>query len=135
MRIVLDTNALLRCISRRSAYSIILDKLYQNSFELYLTNDILLEYEEKVTEIFSKEVAELLIGSFTLLPNVKKVDVHFKLNLISEDLDDNKFSDCAFAGNVHFIVTNDKHFKQLELIGFPRLKILSLEGFKEILLS
>jgi uncharacterized protein len=80
-------------------------------------------------------VAELLIGSFTLLPNVKKVDVHFKLNLISEDLDDNKFSDCAFAGNVHFIVTNDKHFKQLELIGFPRLKILSLEVFKEILLS
>ena len=46
-RIVLDTNALLRSISRRSEYAIVLDMLYQKAFELYLSNDILLEYEGK----------------------------------------------------------------------------------------
>ena len=93
MRVVLDTNAFLRCISRRSAYSVVLDNLFQNTYEIFVSNDILFEYEEKISEIFSYEVAELLLGSLMLLPNVKKVDVHFSLNLISEDMDDNKFSD------------------------------------------
>lgn len=58
LKIVLDTNALLRSISRRSAFAIILDKLYENAYELYITNDIQLEYEEKITGIFSKETAK-----------------------------------------------------------------------------
>ena len=116
---MLDTNALLRSISRRSAYAVILDALYENTFEIYITNDILLEYEEKISDIFSSETAELILGAFALLPNVKKVDIHFRLNLISADPDDNKFSDCAFAGNVHFLVTADKHFAVLKSISFP----------------
>ena len=107
LKIVLDTNALLRSISRRSAYAVILDKLYENAYELYISNDILLEYEEKITDIFSKETAELITGALSLLNNVKKIDVHFHLNLITTDPDDNKFSDCAFSGNVHFLVTDD----------------------------
>jgi predicted nucleic acid-binding protein len=67
LKVVLDTNALLRSISRRSAFSIILDKLYEGDYELWVSNDIL---------------------------------------LIDIDKDDNKFSDCAFAGNVHYLVTN-----------------------------
>src|SRR5437868_13145969 len=113
LKIVLDTNALLRSISRRSAYAVILDILYENAFEIYITNDILLEYEEKITDIFSSETAELIIGAFALFSNVRKVDIHFNLNLISADPDDNKFSDCAFAGNVHYLVTDDKHFAVL----------------------
>lgn len=60
LKIVLDTNALLRSISRRSAFAIILDKLYENAYELYISNEIQLEYEEKITDIFSKETAELI---------------------------------------------------------------------------
>lgn len=133
LKIVLDTNVLLRSISRRSSYAIILDKLYKNAYELYITNDILLEYEEKVSDIFSKETAELIIGAFALLPNVIKVDVHFHLNLITTDIDDNKFSDCAFAGNVHFLVTDDKHFNVLKSIPFPAINIISIEEFKKLL--
>jgi len=133
LKIVLDTNALLRSISRRSAFAIILDRLYENAYELYLSNDIQLEYEEKITDIFSKETAELIIGAFSLLHNVKKIDIHFHLELITADLDDNKFSDCAFAGNVHFLVTDDKHFKALKSISFPAINVISLEDFKELL--
>lgn len=132
LKIVLDTNALLRSISRHSAYAIVLDKLYENAFEVYITNDILLEYEEKITDIFSGETAELIIGAFSLLPNVKKVDIHFHLNLIAADPDDDKFSDCAFAGNVHFLVTDDKHFAILKSISFPSINIITLDQFKEL---
>lgn len=59
LKVVLDTNALLRSISRRSSFSIVLDKLYDGEYELWVTNDILLEYAEKISDIFSKETAEL----------------------------------------------------------------------------
>lgn len=47
--------------------------------------------------------------------------------------DDNKFSDCAFAGNVHYLVTNDKHFNVLSSIPFPKINVISLEVFKNVL--
>jgi predicted nucleic acid-binding protein len=53
LRIVLDTNALLRSISRLSSYSLVLDRLYDHSYELYISNEIQLEYEEKITQIFN----------------------------------------------------------------------------------
>ena len=133
LKVVLDTNVILRSISRRSAFSIVLDKLYDEAFELYLTNDILLEYEEKITDIFSGETAELIIGALALLPNVKKVDIFYHLHLIDTDKDDNKFSDCAFAGNVHYLVTNDKHFNVLRSIPFPSINVITLEAFKDLL--
>jgi putative PIN family toxin of toxin-antitoxin system len=111
----------------------VLDKLYQGSYQLFITNDILLEYEEKLTEIFSVEVAELTLGALSLLDNVHKMDVHFQFNLISVDPDDNKFVDCAFAGNVHFLVTDDKHYNVLKNITFPVISIISLSEFKEML--
>jgi|SRR6185312_9310291 len=133
LKIVLDTNALLRSISRKSEYSIVVDKLYENAYELYISNEIQLEYEEKITDIFSKETAELIIGAFLLLHNVKKIDVHFHLGLIKTDPDDNKFSDCAFSGNVHFLVTDDKHFNLLKAIPFPAINIISLADFKKLI--
>ena len=132
-KVALDKNALLRCISRKSAYSTVLRKLYRNQYELSVTTGILLEYEEKIEEIFSRETAELIIGSLLLLPNVKKVDPYFHLNLISDDWDDNKFVDCAFAANVHIIVTDDKHFSALKKSGFPQIQIKTLDEFKELI--
>ncbi len=133
LKVVSDTNTILRSISRRSAFSIILDKLYEGEYELWVTNDILLEYEEKIADIFSKETAELIIGALSLLPNVKKADIHYHLYLIDIDKDDNKFSDCAFAGNVHYLVTNDKHFNVLKSIPFPAINVITLETFKDLL--
>ncbi|HVU97937.1 MAG TPA: putative toxin-antitoxin system toxin component, PIN family [Puia sp.] len=135
LKVVLDTNALLRSISRRSSFAIVLDKLHDGDFELWVSNDILLEYEEKITDIFSKETAELVLGALALLPNVKKTDIHYQLFLISSDNDDNKFSDCAFAGNVHYLVTNDKHFNILGSIPFPKINVITLEKFMELMAS
>lgn len=135
IKIVLDTNALLRSISRRSPFAFVLDKLYEGEYELWVSNDILLEYEEKISDIFSRETAELVLGALALLPNVKKADVHYHLLLISADHDDNKFSDCAFAGNVHYLVTNDKHFNILSTIPFPSINVITLERFKGLLSS
>lgn len=58
LKVVLDTNAILRTVSSRSEFSDVLDKLKDGFFELWVSNEIVLEYEEKITEIFSTETAE-----------------------------------------------------------------------------
>lgn len=55
------------------------------------------------------------------------------LELIPNDPDDNKFVDTAFACNAHFIVTNDRHFNVLKNIEFPKITVIKVEEFVELL--
>jgi len=55
--------------------------------------------------------------------------------LITQDPDDNKFIDCAFANNCDFLVTNDKHFSVLNNIDFPKINVVNIEEFKIIVES
>ena len=132
IRVVLDTNIVLSSVSRRSPYHAILQQLFDGKYDLYLTNDILLEYEEKITQIFDRETAETNIGALMLLQNAYKVDTYFQLRLIYHDLDDNKFADCAFAANAHYLVTNDRDFRILKSLPFPKFNVVSIGEFLEI---
>ena len=132
IRVVLDTNIVLSSVSRRSPFRAILQQLFDGKYDLYLTNDILFEYEEKITQIFDRETAETNIGALMLLQNVNKVDTYFQLRLIYPDLDDNKFADCAFAANAHYLVTNDRDFRILKSLPFPKFNIVSIGEFLEI---
>ena len=57
-------------------------------------------------------------------------DPHYTFALIEADKDDNKFVDCAIAANAKCIVTEDKHFKVLENIPFPKVEVIGIEDFK-----
>ncbi len=133
MRILLDTNILVRSVAGRSFSSVIFDALFNQKFTLCVSTEILLEYEEILARIYDKETAELVISSMLLLPNVVRVEVYYNMRLISADADDDKFVDCAFASNAHFIVTDDKHFKVLKNVPFPEIKTLKYIDFLEIL--
>ena len=133
LKVVLDTNILLSSISRKSPYSYILTALFENKYELYLSTEILLEYEEKISAIFDTQVAEALISALLMRSNVKKIEPYFDLHLIKSDIDDNKFVNCAFAGNVHFLVSNDKHFNILKTTPFPKIPLLSITEFFKLL--
>lgn len=63
-------------------------------------------------------------------PNIAKNDPYFHFRLIEQDKDDNKFVDCAIAANAKCIVTEDKHFKVLENIPFPKVEVIGIEDFK-----
>lgn len=133
MKVVLDTNVILRAISSKSAYAILLDELYFQTYSLVVSTEILFEYEEKITEFFGKSIAKNFLDFLIILPNVEKVEVFFQLNIIQIDPDDNKFIDCAFVGNAHYIVTDDKHFNVLQQIDFPKITIITAEEFKQTL--
>lgn len=130
MRIVLDTNILVRAVSGRSINSFVFDKLFNQKYTLCVSTEILLEYEEILSRIYDKETAELVISALLLLPNVIRTEVYYNMRLIFADADDDKFVNCAFASNAHFIVTEDKHFKVLKKTPFPQIEVISYEKFK-----
>jgi len=132
---VLDTNVLLRTISRKSSLAKILDALYDGKYRLVVSTDILLEYEEVIGRFYGPKTAQLLLDFLLILPNVDRIDPFFALNLIVSDSDDNKFVDCAFAGNAHYIVTDDRHFNVLRNVSFPKISILTVDGFVDLLVS
>jgi predicted nucleic acid-binding protein len=93
------------------------------------------EYEEKLSSIYSGNTANLVLSILSTAPNVTFAEPYFKWNLIEQDADDNKFTDLAVAGNADYIVTNDKHFSVIKTLDFPRLNVITLEEFRDIILK
>jgi uncharacterized protein len=129
MIVVIDTNILLVSLPKFSKYRPIFDALREGKFILAISNEVLSEYIEILTQktnsVIAHNVAELILN----LPNTLKTDVYFRWNLIQNDPDDNKFVDCAIAANADVIVTNDKHFKELKDIEFPNVSVEDAESF------
>lgn len=48
-----------------------------------------------------------------------------------QDPDDNKFVDCAIACNAKYLVSNDKHFRILKDIPFPKVELLTAQEFQK----
>ena len=135
IRVVLDTNILLVSISSKSKYHWIFSNLLNNRYELYVTNEVLLEYEEIISSKYSEKVAKDVIRTLLLLENVVLVTPFFKWNLIADDKDDNKFVDCYLISNSDILVTNDKHFDILKEIDFPRVNIVKIDVFEDMFFS
>ena len=132
LRLVLDTNILLVSISSRSPYHWIFDALLADEFDLCLTHDILLEYEEIIGRKFNPRVAQDVIRALLELPNVHRVDVFFQWRLISNDPDDNKFADCAVSANADYVVSNDRDYRILSTIDFPPIRVLTMSEFSAL---
>ncbi len=133
LKIILDTNVLLICLPTKSKYRPIFDGLISGQYDFILSNSILTEYVEilsnKTNPNIANNVAELLL----VLKNVRKIEVYYRWNLIRNDHDDNKFVDCAVAANADFIVSNDKHFNELQKIEFPKIRVVNAKDFLAML--
>lgn len=107
--------------------------LLLDKYTLFLNNEILLEYEEKLQSNFSIDISSNFINLLFKQKNIRRKQVYFRLNLVSTDPDDNKFADCAFACNAHFLVSNDKHLLQLNNSNFPVFNVLKAAEFLKLL--
>ena len=132
-RIVLDTNCLVMSLSARNPYSEIWRKFVKGEYLLCVSNEILEEYEEVLGRNISPKVARIVLAYMQVLPNVKFIDPHYSFGLIKADEDDNKFVDCAIAGNAIFIVSEDKHFNELAMIPFPKVEVIGIDDFMKYL--
>ena len=127
--VVIDTNCLLQIIARRSPYRPIWDAFLDGRFDLCVSEEIINEYQEVLGRIITPSIAENIVLLILNKRNVKLIDPHFRLGIITADPDDNKFIDCAFAAGADYLVTEDGHFNILRTTQFPKLNLVTLDEF------
>ena len=135
MRIILDTNVLSVAIARKSSLYPIWQAFRNGNYDLLVTTDILDEYAGIIAGDLSPEVAEFVLNTIETLPNVIYIRKYFFWNFIHADPDDNKFVDAAIAANADYIVTDDRHFRVLKKIAFPKVNVISANDFLAIVLK
>ena len=125
MKVVLDINVLVSAfLSAKGAPAQVLEALHQETFELVISEPILDEYQavlnyEKVQALhqMSSEAITEVIDALKSVAII--VDPAQSLAGIIRDPDDTKFLECAVAGRVLYIVSQD-------------LDLLSLKAYQEI---
>lgn len=130
--IVMDTNCLLQIIARRSKYYYLWENFLNGDYKLCVSTKILEEYEEILCLKANPIIASMVLEIIRRAPNVLMLDVHYRWNMIIEDPDDNKFVDCAIVANADFIVSEDRHFKILSTIEFPKVNVIRLDKFADL---
>ncbi len=135
LRLVIDTNVLLAAVGKRSEYHWLWQAFLERKFNLCVSTEILLEYEEVFRSKLSDIAATLIIEIITESANTINCSPAYRWSLIIDDLDDNKFVDAAIQSKADYIITHDKHFNVLKTISFPKISILNINELKNILIS
>lgn len=128
-RIVLDTNCLLQALPTRSPYHKIWTSILCGDISLCVNTEILIEYEEILAQKTSKEIAHNVVEAIARLHTTLFQETYIHFGLIEQDVDDNKFVDCAVAADAEYIVANDTHFNVLKEIDWPKVAILTIQEF------
>ena len=133
MIVVIDTNCLLVSLPKRSETRWLYDALLNQTFQFGITTEMLEEYEEVIGRMFAPEVGYNVAQVLVERKNAILIVPYFNWSLIYADPDDNKFVDCAIACNADYLITEDRHFDQLDDIPFPKVVRVGLSSFKHIL--
>lgn len=133
MRVVIDTNCLIASIPKKGSAFWLYVAFREETFTWVISNEILTEYYEKLSDFYSPETAEVVITVLLSSPNVELSEPYFFYNFIEADPDDNKFANLAISTNARYLVSNDKHFNIFRHIDFPVLEVVTLDEFKVIM--
>ncbi|MDE1192881.1 MAG: putative toxin-antitoxin system toxin component, PIN family [Arachidicoccus sp.] len=133
MRVVIDCNIWIICLTSKSPYHQIYKDFIEGKFDICVTNEILFEYEEIIQLKYGTATATSFLSLLRELPNVIFIEPWYQWNLIKADNDDNKYVDCAIAGQTDNIVTQDNHFSILKTITFPKVSYCLIDEFMEMI--
>lgn len=128
-RVVIDTNCLLAILPSQSPYHRVWSDFLDGKIEFCVSNEILMEYEEILSQKTSSFFADAIIKTLLNQKNIVRVSPIWRFQLITQDPDDNKFVDCAITGQAEFLVSNDKHFLVLKEIDFPAVNVVRIQDF------
>ena len=126
MKIAVDTNFLISATQwdYSVSYKLLL-KLIRNNDTIFSTKEILDEFAEVLERdfLYSKEdiksIVEKVLQFLTLVTPSNKIDI------VKEDVDDNKIIECAVESKAEYIISYDKHL--LKLKDFQGIKMVRPE--------
>ena len=134
MKVTLDTNVLVSGTFWTGNSFRILNLIDKNELSNIISKEIIKEYYEVINsdEIIDKvedKKLKMLKIAHKVINNSEIVESSVKITTVREDPDDNKILECAKAGKVDFIISNDKHL--LKLKKFENIPIVTPDEFVE----
>jgi len=135
IKAVIDTNSLLNSIPKKGSLRWLYDAFRNEEFVWVCSNEIITEYAEVIDRELSHQAMEIVFSIMLTAVNTQRYEPSYKWQLVSEDPDDNKFVDCALGANVDYLVTSDRHLRNLLKIKdlFPPVPVVTPAQFKKIL--
>jgi uncharacterized protein len=123
MRIVLDTNVFISGIFFSGPPAAILKAWRDSLLQIVISLPIIEEYQqvsmslvEKYPRIDIQQIIDIIMIKSEF------VDVNNVVESVCEDQDDDKFIECAIAGNCKIIISGDKHL--LKVSGYKGITVL-----------
>ena len=133
MTVCLDTNVLIQARASSHPYGVILDGFVFGLLNWAVSNRVLSEYEE----IISNKAGAVAWGTmFRLIElidmsgNLISISPHYQFHVIGNDPDDNAFTDCAIAAHADYVITEDRHFAPLANSGYKPQPITPINFIK-----
>ncbi|MEK7254942.1 MAG: putative toxin-antitoxin system toxin component, PIN family, partial [Bacteroidota bacterium] len=82
---MIDTNCLIASIPRRNPEFWLYEAFRDKAFDWYISNEILTEYEEQLSDFYSPQTADLVASILVVASNVVFAEPFFKWGLIAAD--------------------------------------------------
>ena len=82
MTVVIDCNVLVMCLTSRSPWHIIYQSLIAGKYNLAITDEIVLEYEEIIQKKYGITTSNAFISLLSELPNVFYLNTYYRWQLI-----------------------------------------------------
>lgn len=128
MRVVLDTNVVASGLFFSGPPSVILEEVFSGKVAIVLTAEIIDEYKRVVAELakrYPKVDAEALLDEIIRRGEVRPSIM--LLHFVCVDPHDDKFFECAVAGEAKLIVSGDRHL--LDASGTFDVEVMSPRAF------
>ena len=136
MKITVDTNVPVSATFWCGSSNEIINRVERREIELILSKEIIEEFSgvlgyKEIQDKIKNSHLEMLKTLDAIICISKIIEPIKKIDIIKEDSDDNKILECALAGKVDYIVTQDKHL--LKLKEFEGMKIVTPGWFLKVM--
>lgn len=135
IKVVLDTNIFISGIFWEGNFCAKIIDLWREGKIVLVSSIELIKELVKTLRDFKIQMDENMIKSWKelIIKNSIMVELTEKISVIKEDSGDNKFLEAAIAGEVEYIVSQDRHL--LNLKEFREIKIVKPEEFLGLTIS
>ncbi len=126
MKVVLDTNVVISgMLTPAGTPGIIVDLWADGKIEVVVSQAVVMEYmgvllRPKFAKVGTVEERQQLLEGFINLTNTILVSPDMEINAVTADRSDNRFLECARAGETNCLISGDDHLLALgEYEGIP----------------
>ena len=127
MKIVIDTNIIASAIFFGGKPRTLLEYVYKQKLDAYVTKEIAIEYKDTISELLMKYPSKTpFIPISQILARCKLISTTSHVD-ICRDPDDNKFIECALDSNCLYIVSGDKDL--LSVSEYNGITIMTVSDF------